>query len=259
MPHHRRANHIRHQLVLVPVPRKQHRARTAAPIGLLHRDHLRVRQIDLVLQHARGPQNAQQVDALGLAQADQNLRRRLRLVARRAGQLPLLPLAVRKNLHLHAQRGLVVRIAGQVEAHKVILVRAHVAQQHRRRIQLRHNQVRRAVAVHIGGNQPARRAQLHSVQPQRVAHILKAAVAAIAKHPHPRPRPWSPQSPPGQSSHRCRCRSASRPIRAVASCSGSSTRSNRRPTSSGPATLRHSVSPGAPACVTAMSIQPSLL
>ena len=155
--HHGRANHVGHELVFVPVPHKEHRAGTAAAVGFLHRDHLRVRQIDLVLQHAGGPQNAQQVDALRIAQPDQNLRRRLRLVARCAGQLPLLPQAVGEHLHLHAQRSLVVRIAGQIEAHKVILVRAHVAQQHRRRIYLRHDQIGRAVAIHIGGNQPARR------------------------------------------------------------------------------------------------------
>ena len=187
VPHHRRANHIRHQLVLVPIPRKQHRARTAAPIRFFHRNHLRMRQIDLVLQNSRRPQNAQQIDAIRIAQPDQNLRRSLRREARRAGQFPLLPLPVGKDLHLRADRRLVVRIAAQVEPHKVILVRAHIAQQHRRRILLRHNQVRRAIAIHIRRNQSARRLQRHAVQPQRVAHILKAPIAAVAKHPHPRP------------------------------------------------------------------------
>ena len=70
----------------------------------------------------------------------------------------------------------------------MILVRAHIPQQHRRRIQLRHNQIRRAVPRHICGNQPARRVEYHTVQAQRMAHILKATVSAIAKDLHPRPR-----------------------------------------------------------------------
>ena len=109
----------------------------------------------------------------------------LRLVARCAGQFPLLPQPVGKDLHLRADRRLVVGKAGQVEPHKVILVRAHIAQQHRRRVQLRHDQVRRAVAIHIGRNQPARRSELHMHRgPERVAHIFKAAIAAIAKDAH---------------------------------------------------------------------------
>ena len=118
----------------MPIPRKKHGARTPAPVGFLHRNHRLMRQVDLILQHARGPKNAQQVDALRIAQPDKNLRRRLRLVARRAGQLPLLPVPARKHLHLHASRRLVVRKARQIEPHKMVLVRAHIAQQHRRGI-----------------------------------------------------------------------------------------------------------------------------
>ena len=186
--HHRRANHIRHQLVFMPIPCKQHRTRTAPPVGLLHRNHRRMRQINFVLQHARRPQNAQQVNPLRIAQPHKNLRRNLRLIAHRSGQLPLLPKPVGEDFHLRANRRLVIGKAGQIETHKMILVRAHIAQQHRRRIQLRHNQIRRAVARHIGGNQSARRVQHHAVQAQRVAHIFKAAVSAIAEDAHPRPR-----------------------------------------------------------------------
>ena len=110
----------------------------------------------------------------------------LRLVARSTRQFPLLPQPVRKHLHLHAQRGLVVGKAGQVETHKVIFVCAHVAQKHRRSIFLRHDQIGRAVAIHIGGHQSPWRMQCNVVQAKRVAYVLKAAVAAIAKDAHVR-------------------------------------------------------------------------
>ena len=208
----------------MPIPRKKHGARTPAPVGFLHRNHRLMRQVDLILQHARGPKNAQQVDALRIAQPDKNLRRRLRLVARRAGQLPLLPVPARKHLHLHASRRLVVRKARQIEPHKMVLVRAHIAQQHRRGIQLRHNQIRRAVSVHIGSNQPPRRLQFHAVKPQRAAHILKGPIAAVAKHAHLGARPGL---------HNRRQVDPSivvNPHPRSAPCSGSSTRSKRRPT-----------------------------
>ena len=160
--------------------------RAAAPIRFLHRDHALLRQIDLVLQHARRPQNSQQVDARRLPKAHKNLRRSLRLVARCAGKFPLLPQSIRKHLNLRPNPRLVVREAGQVKAHKVILVRAHIAQQHRRSILLGHDQVGRAIAVHIGGNQSSRRFQLHRIQSQRVAHIFKRSISAIAEDLHPR-------------------------------------------------------------------------
>ena len=184
MAHHRRADRVGHKLVLMAVPHKQHRAGTASAVGLFHGNHWRVRQIDFVLQHAGGPQDAQQVNALRIAQSGQNLWRTLRLIPRGPGQFPLLPVSGGENLYLHAQSRLVVRKSGQIEAHGVIFVAAYVAQQHRRRVQLGHNQAGRAVARNIGGNQPARRDQLNLVQAQRMAHILKTAVAAIAKDAH---------------------------------------------------------------------------
>ena len=49
---------------------------------------------------------------------------------------------------------------------------------------LRHDQIGCAIAIHIRCNQSARRVQLNAVQSQRVAHIFKAAIAAIAKDAH---------------------------------------------------------------------------
>ena len=77
----RRADDIGDQLVLVTVPGEQNWARRAPAISLLHGDHRRVRQIDFVLQHARGPQNAQQINVVRIAQTHKNLRRPLRLIA----------------------------------------------------------------------------------------------------------------------------------------------------------------------------------
>ena len=74
----------------------------------------------------------------------------------------------------HSDRSFVVCEPGQVEPHKVILVRADVAQQHRRSIFLRNDQVGRSVAVEIGGNQPARSCQPNAVQTKRVGSRLRS-------------------------------------------------------------------------------------
>ena len=120
-----------------------------------------LRQIDLVLQHARGPQDAQQVDARRIAQPDKNLRRATASGSPTRRPAPTFASSPLANTSTFVpMRGLVVGKPGQIEPHKVVLVRAHVAQQHRRRAFLRHDQVGSAVAIHVRGNQPARRVQL---------------------------------------------------------------------------------------------------
>ncbi len=96
-------------LYLCPSHDEEHRAGAAAAVGFFHGDHLRVRQIDLVLQYAGGPEDAKQVDARRLAQADENLRRRL------AFDSPMRPASSHfchrpfgEDLDLRAERGFVV-------------------------------------------------------------------------------------------------------------------------------------------------------
>jgi len=180
MADHRRSDHVRDEFVFASIPGKQNRTGTAPPVGLLHRNHRRARQIDLILQHPGGPENAQQIDSLRIAQANQNLRRPLRLIARGSRHLPLLPLTIGEDLYLRAESRLVIGKASQIEANRVILVAAHIAQEHRRRIQLSHDQIRRTIVFY--GNQPARRGQLHAIEAQRMAHFLKTSVAEIAKN-----------------------------------------------------------------------------
>ena len=141
----------------------------------------------------------------------------------------------------------------------MILVRAHIAQQHRRRILLSHNQVGGAIAIHIGGNQTARIFQAQRIQ-------SKTRRLTSSKLPSPLLRNTFTRGPALVSTIAARSThpslsisTAVTPHPRIAPVSGSGTRSNRRPMFCGPATLRHSVNPGAPAWVTAMSIHPSLL
>ena len=140
----------------------------------------------------------------------------------------------------------------------MILVRAHVAQQHRRRVHLRHDQIGGAVAIHIGGNQAARRCQLNRIEPERMAHIFKAAVAAIAQHAHLRSgagfdnrRQIDPSvvidvdrrhAPAAQRAMQRQLNALESPAHVIRSCHIAPQRESRRA-----------------ACVTAISIQPSLL
>src|ERR1700740_201412 len=88
--------------VLVPVPGKEDGTGTATTIGFFHGDDLRMREIDFVLQNPGWPEDAQEVDALSFAEADENLWRSLRLIAGGSGEFPLLPLAVGENLNFLA-------------------------------------------------------------------------------------------------------------------------------------------------------------
>ena len=56
MAHHPRPNHVRDEFILAPIPCKQNRARTSAPIQFRNAVHLFCRQVYFVLRHARRPQ-----------------------------------------------------------------------------------------------------------------------------------------------------------------------------------------------------------
>ncbi len=69
------ANHVRNQLVSLPVPNEQRGTRTAAAINL-HELVLAVGgDVDFVLQNARWPQHADNIGLLGLAQSNGELQR----------------------------------------------------------------------------------------------------------------------------------------------------------------------------------------
>jgi hypothetical protein len=215
-------------------------------------------QIDLVLQHARGPQNAQQIDALRIAPAPQEsaaapasgspTRRPVPTSANGRSQM-LPPSRPAPSCYPHSPSDRAAQNDSCSRPHSSAAPAAR---------SLRHNQIRRAVTIHIGRNQPARLAAAsphpvpaHGSRPQ-TSHRPCCGTRAPAAPPS------SPQSPPGQSIHRYRYRQPSRPIRA---------RVLQRqfhafkppPNMVRPLNIRHSVSPGAPSCVTAISIQPSLL
>ena len=60
------ADHVGDEPVFVAVPGEQDRAGAAAAIGFLHGDDRGVGQIDFVLENAGGPEDAEQVDVIGL-------------------------------------------------------------------------------------------------------------------------------------------------------------------------------------------------
>ena len=138
------------------------------------------------------------------------------------------------------------------------MLRADVAQQDGRRVELGDDEIGRAVAVDLGGDEAARSVSLTRVEAERMADIFKSAVAAIAEDANLRAGfgfddggEIDPavvvdvdggEAPAAQSARQ-------RQIDAVKAAADVVR----------PSTLRQRVRPGAPAWVTAMSIQPSLL
>ncbi len=108
------------------------------------------------------------------ANAGQKLLRSLAEIAGGTCDLELLPDAIGEDLYLGADRRFVVGHALHRNQHRVISVAALVVQEQGVSVWLGDDQIRGAIAVHIGGNQGARLNQLYLVELHARGHVLKA-------------------------------------------------------------------------------------
>src|SRR5579871_2490292 len=70
VPHHSRAKHVGHELVLVPIPDKKRRTRTAAAVDL-HELVLAIGgEFDFILQNAGWPEHANNIGLFSLTESD---------------------------------------------------------------------------------------------------------------------------------------------------------------------------------------------
>ena len=184
MSNHTRAQHIANEFVAFAIPRKQRGAGTAAAIHLEIILLLVPRDIDFVLEHARGPSHAHDVGFFCIAEADHDVGRVLSQVSVRPGNLKFLAIAARKHFHLGTDGALVVGQSLEREAQPVILIAAFIAQQHSRTVILRNQQVGRAVAIVIASDDGARVFELNFVETYFGGDVLETIGPEIAEEAH---------------------------------------------------------------------------
>src|SRR5258706_7769628 len=182
---HARAQHIGHKLVTLAVPYKQRGAGTAAAVDLEKVLLLVAGHLDFVLQDARGPQHANDVGLPRVAQADHDVSRVLPQVSVRACDLKLLPVAAREHFHLGADGALVVGQSLERKAQPMVLIAAFIVQQHGGPVILRDQQVGRAVAIVIAGDDGARLFELNLVETNVGGDVFEAIGAKIAEELDP--------------------------------------------------------------------------
>ena len=128
MANHARADHVGDELVFLAIPCKQRRARAATAVELEERRRFVRRHVDLVLQHTGGPQHADDVGVVVLAQSGQNFRRPLAKIACATHDFEFLPSAVGEDLDLGSEASLVVSQAPKVNSQRMVLVATLVVQ-----------------------------------------------------------------------------------------------------------------------------------
>ncbi len=178
---HARAQHVGDEFVALAVPDEQRRTRTAAAVDLEEVLLLVAGDLNFVFQHARGPQHADDVGLLGVAQADDDVGGVLSQVAVGAVDFELLPVAAGENFDLGADSGFVVGQSLEREPQPVILIAAFIAQQHRWPVILRDEQVSGAVVVVVAGDDGARIFQLNLVETNVGGDVLEAVRSEIAE------------------------------------------------------------------------------
>src|ERR1700685_2645313 len=181
MTHHDRAQHVGHKFVALAIPHKQCRTRTAAPVEFEKILLLVTRNLNFILQHAGRPQHAHDVGFFGVTKPYREVRRILSQISIRAVNLKLLPVAARKNFYLRSNCRLVVVQSLQRQPQPVILIPTVVAQQHRRPMILRDEQIGRAVVVIVASDNRPRFLKLNLVEPNVSGDVLESVGAKIAE------------------------------------------------------------------------------
>ena len=136
------------------------------------------------MQHASRPQHADDVSFFRIAKADLEVGRVLPEISIRTGDLKLLPVPAGKHFHLRSDGALVVCQSLEREAQPVILIAAFIAQQHGWTVILRDQQIGRAIAIVVAGNDGARLFELNLVEANVGGYILETIRAEIAEQPH---------------------------------------------------------------------------
>ncbi len=136
---HTGANHVGDEFILVTVPRKQNRAGTAATIQFADAVLFVCGEIDFVLRHAGGPEQPDHFDVTLSAEPREDRRCVLAEIAGSALHFPLLIERPGVYFDLRANRALVVVQRFQIDASPIVFIAALVAQQNRRRTELRDN------------------------------------------------------------------------------------------------------------------------
>ena len=181
VPDHARAQHVGDELVALAIPDKQRGTRTAAAVDLQEVLLLVAGDLNFVLQHAGGPQHADDVGFLGIAQADDDVGGILSEIAVRSVDLKLLPVAAGEDFDLGADGGFVVVQSLEREPQPVILIAAFVAQQHGRPVILRDEQVGGAVVVVVAGDDGARIFELNLVEANVGGDVFESVGPEIAE------------------------------------------------------------------------------
>ena len=137
--------------------------------------------VDFVLQDARGPGHANDVGGFRFAEANHNVGRVLPQISIRSGNLKFLPVASREHFHFGSDGTLVISQSLERETQPVILIRPFIAQQHRRAVILRDQQIGGAVVVVIACDDGARLFELNLVETNVCGYIFEAVRAQVAK------------------------------------------------------------------------------
>ncbi len=139
VPDYAGTNHVGDEFVLVTVPCKQNRAGTAAPIEFGDAVLFVRSEIDFVLGHAGGPEQANNFDVPLSAEARENRGRILPEVSGGALHFPLLIQRASVDFDFRANRALIVVQRFQIDANPIVMTAALIAQQDWRCAELRDN------------------------------------------------------------------------------------------------------------------------
>src|SRR5271156_5172774 len=173
--------HVADKFVVRPVPREERWTGAAAADEFSDVLQLVGSDSNFILQNAGRPQHADHVGFLRLPKTDGQVGRVLPEVAGRPIHFKLLPQACGKNFHLRADGALVIVQALEREAQRVVLVAAFVAEQHRRAVILRDQQIDGAVVVVVSNNDRARRCELNFVESDVDGDVFPAVGAEITE------------------------------------------------------------------------------
>src|SRR5690242_6052152 len=136
MSEDRGTDDVADHFVRFPIPGKEHRTRTAAPINFEQLMRFVGCEVDFILINARWPQQANDIGASLLPESSDDLRRPLREISAAARKFPLLLRLARENRDFCSEGTLVVVKAFEVDAERVVLVSAITAQRNQRSVSL---------------------------------------------------------------------------------------------------------------------------
>ena len=178
---HARAQHVADQLVVRAIPDEKCGTGTAAAIDFQEVLFFQPGNSDFILQNAGGPEHAHDVGLLGLAEADDEVGRVLSEIAGRSGDFKFLAIRSGEDFDFGSDRALVVVQALERKPQPVVLVAAFIAQQHRRTVILRDEQIGGAVAVVVAGDDGARIFELNLVEADVGGDVFESIRAEIAE------------------------------------------------------------------------------